>query len=650
MSDSRITDASFSREEFREFCANAPGDIDPDHLVHRKPDDGGIISGSPRFGYDQPLFKYLTPGEAIQYHLYGNVGVTVSPEVASSETYDSSSPDWTMTSLLLTDAWLRFIIPGEHHVENDGRKAVWGDTCIDISVYSITDVTENRGFLEEKVPALNSGGNSNIELEIRERGRDTGTMRGEEEHVYRFSFVDDEMSDVASYLSDRVSMREATEDDLERGVDHLLGGERELESGDFPAAIASFNTGLEAIESAVFDHESGIGLERTTTDGAWDVDPTTPAAENWIDSLSWKLTEQLDADSTNLLEVVDRLREHRQNAATRLVDSAVDAAHTEQQADQYLQAADAYRRAEELVADYGAYLPQDSQYQFPSLRRERIEVLIDGARRLVSDGAYADAESAYEDALALSREAAKEYHSQIVHEWVQCLVCSTRTSTSDAQSVRELVVNWPATHSDVITTLGELLETHPDQAETLLWRLSQTFDGSASDSDVAYVIRELLETHRVDIDEASVTALLDSEVADNRRLACEMLALTGGEETLEAVRELQSDPDYDTRVAALRAIKTLARRTGVSLTRAEQQRTESVELIHHGEGDIVTGTQDKTTVEDSVLNRSEIDTETDDSPGTRSTDTSLRFCPECGTDLGGFDRVNFCPGCGTDLS
>jgi len=233
-----------------------------------------------------------------------------------------------------------------------------------------------------------------------------------------------------------------------------------------------------------------------------------------------------------------------------------------------------------------------------------------------------------------------------------------RATDRAAGTLRRLVHEWPE-HRDVVAeSLADCTERHSDRVAALTNRISRSFDGTEADAGVAYVLRELLESYAVDIDvdEASVIGLLDSDIAKNRRSACEILAVVGGETAIEAVRDLHDDPDYETRVAALRATKTIANRTGASLSETEKQRMKDVEIVHWGEGDIVTGTQEETVIEDSVVNRSAINADTE---GNReesnpqsgaATDAKISFCPSCGVDFDEFGDVRFCPSCGTELS
>jgi hypothetical protein len=142
----------------------------------------------------------------------------------------------------------------------------------------------------------------------------------------------------------------------------------------------------------------------------------------------------------------------------------------------------------------------------------------------------------------------------------------------------------------------------------------------------------------------AVIGLLGAESPAIRRDACRILAAIGTETELDALRELTDDPEHEVRTASLRAMRTIAEREGVPLERTDREQMQSMDIQLESDGDLVLGDKKRTdvttTVEDSVVNRSQIGGESG---------VEVMFCPDCGADLQSFPDPEFCPSCGIDL-
>jgi hypothetical protein len=142
----------------------------------------------------------------------------------------------------------------------------------------------------------------------------------------------------------------------------------------------------------------------------------------------------------------------------------------------------------------------------------------------------------------------------------------------------------------------------------------------------------------------AVTGLLGADASSLRRDACRILAAIGTETELDALRTLTDDPEYEVRTASLRAMRAIAEREEVPLKRTDRERMQSMDIQLEGDGDFVIGDKKRkdvtTTVEDSVVNRSEIG---------GGGGLEVAFCPDCGSDLQSFPDPDFCPACGTEL-
>jgi hypothetical protein len=615
----------------RALARNAVGDVDPAWLTESQ-------SGTTRYHWDQPLVSYLEAGEQLHSLQSSRVHPTSFELEAPSGNQTFDERTW----LLVTDAAIRFIVVGAK--KNPGR----------------TD-HEDRAF-EESIYAI-----EDTELERNERliGSSSDALRFETaSRAYTYHVEDSGIEDqVLEFVSERVAERNRAREEIDAAVVAAKKGEMNRSNGDHRQAIERFHEAIQRIESAVFRNGTKLGLIKPETERGWGVETKRPAGRRWIDAISSYLIEALDVDTSDLMNVVNTCRKRRVDAASELLDPLFERAAERIEAGDHGEAADTYAEIHETLVDLGEYL---TEYDIGDLKRRAatglIEARLSAAEAKMDAGAHRDVSSTCARALsdiervadAIAGDSITEYRREAIRRATTSMVLTTRDPEETAPELAALLREWPDHHDVIVAALERVATSAPEQLDAITLELSRTFDGSGRDERVASVLQELLASRKVAIDETSVIGLLDGDAAETRRLACEILARAGGDAALEAVRGLQDDPVYEVRVAALRATKTLARRLEKPLTESEQERASDVEIVHAGDGDIVTGPQEKqtidkrTTIEDSVVNRSTVgsDVDADADPGSS---IEIEYCPSCGADLGSFEETRFCPRCGMDL-
>lgn len=167
--------------------------------------------------------------------------------------------------------------------------------------------------------------------------------------------------------------------------------------------------------------------------------------------------------------------------------------------------------------------------------------------------------------------------------------------------------------------------------------------------DIASHEPSLLESHLPRL----ISTLRTSESAHlPREDLARALGDVGDPAALDALRWLRDNDDAPYIDSGVRA----AAEEAIQKIGPKADESSPVAYVHEGEGDVVAGDQSKavdqrTTVEDSVINRSNVGTSSPESDQDQDQDdgTDISFCPSCGTDLSEWDVPAFCPSCGSEL-
>lgn len=198
------------------------------------------------------------------------------------------------------------------------------------------------------------------------------------------------------------------------------------------------------------------------------------------------------------------------------------------------------------------------------------------------------------------------------------------------------------------TQVVETAQNHERAATSLVATLFEDLDGFQG-GKLARTLDGVYESNpRLfdGVDPLIAAGLVGDSNPDNRLVACKALQRVGGPGELDTLRSRTGDDEYEVRVAAMRALRTVADREDITLSEGDQEDLRSVNIEYHGQGDVVAGdyADQSTSVEDSILNRSSVGSDV-----ATGVDSTPSFCPSCGTTITDYTDPSFCPSCGFEL-
>lgn len=200
----------------------------------------------------------------------------------------------------------------------------------------------------------------------------------------------------------------------------------------------------------------------------------------------------------------------------------------------------------------------------------------------------------------------------------------------EPEIIKKLFLCYRMSSDDTIEKNTTIATGYLFQQKTNIRAIRERLDNSSTSAELSstlFIIRCYIHLDQESSQEGlvgDVVSLLEHEHAAVRKEACHVLAELEVESARNKLKELMEDPDGDVRAAAANAIEVIGH--------AEPDTV----INHEGEGDIVTGNQNKqdvdksvvdnsTKIDDSVINSSEVgvnETGSNNSPQTREMDNS----------------------------